>query len=345
MKLMKYISILCLLLVGSFANAQTEPNVNAYIYHLPLINSASIARNSNFNFALLQKSQWVQFEGAPSFQMLEANMPLDEANYVGLTIQNRSIGIRTNQALAFNYTYKARLDYDGFIAFSLSPELRFFNEQQSTIQTDFANDPLYSYQDQSFLTANTRVGALLYYKKIYFGISTPALLTNSYNSISNGGSVRFDMSDVQWNLYASYETLLNRALFFYPAVLAKITPGAPVQIDLNAYFNYRRKLGFGLSYQALNNLSALFDYHFKQEYRIAYAYTHNFSSLASFTPFGSHEISFIYGIKNKVSNNYNLHKILKKRKSAETTKRAKKPKKLKETDKVGTKWKRRQPYH
>lgn len=325
------------------AFTQTEPNVNSYIHHLPLINTASIARNSNFNFALLHKSQWVQFEGAPVFQMLEANMPLDEANFVGLTIQNRSIGIRTNQSIALNYTYKARLDYDGYLALSISPEFRFFNEEQSRIQPDFGNDPLYTYADQSFLTANTRVGAMAYYKKFYFGLSTPGLLTNSYQA-NDGGSIGFDISNVQWNLYSSYELLVNRVLFFYPSVLAKVTPGAPIQMDLNAYFNYRRKLGFGVSYQSLWNLSVIADYHHRQEFKIAYAYTHNFSSLAAFTPFGSHELSFIYGIKNKVSNNYNLQKLLKKHKSR-VNKNFKKRPSSDSAKPVGSKWKKRQPYH
>lgn len=343
MRLAKYILLAIVLLGGLNVFGQNEPNVNSYIHHLPLINTASIARNSSFNAALLHKSQWVQFEGAPVFQMLEANMPLDDDNYVAITIQNRSIGIRTNQALALNYTYKARLDNDGYIALSLSPEFRFYNERQSEIQTDFPDDPLYSYADQSFLTGNTRVGAMLYFKKIYFGLSTPALLTNSYNAFSSSSNIRFELSNVQWNVYSSYETLLSRALHFYPSILAKITPGAPIQIDLNAYLTYRKKVGFGLSYQAINSLSAMFDVHYRQEYKIAYAYTHNFSNLSTLTPFGSHEISFIYGIKNKVSNNFNLHKMVKAHRN-KLNKNLKK-KNGKKKNPVGSKWKRRQPYH
>ncbi len=310
---MKKLLVISLLVFGFslHSNAQRDPEVVNYIHHLPLLNGAAIAQHSDMNFALVNRFQWVGFEGAPSFRLFEFNMPINNTpSYVGAMIWNGQIGIDNNTRINVNYTYKAPFADDGFIAFSIAPEINIWSEKQSQIRTDFPDDPLYTYTDQNYYLPNARFGAFSQYKKFFFGISTPALLKNSFDAGSNTARATADLTDVQWSLFAQTDILLNKGFEFHPSIVTRVAGGAPIQVHLNGYFKYRRQYGFGLSFHSLYNLNLLFDYHYRQSMKFAYSWTYNYAPLGAQSPAGSHELLFVYGIKNKARHTFNLQRLL-----------------------------------
>ncbi len=312
---MKRLLTIFVLFLSLGLNAQRSPDVINYIHHLPFINGAAVALNSSLNAAIVGRTQWVGFNRAPLLQTLDVNLHISpNYNYLGFNVYNTQQGVYRNTRIGVNYTFRAPFELDGFLAFSITPEANIWTEDQSIIETDFLDDPLYSYTGQNYVLPNARFGTFLYYKKFYFGLSTPALLDQSFDAREGGPSVRFNPNGMQWNAYTATNLSLNRSIEYHPSLLLRVAGGSPMQLHVNNYFQYLRKIGFGVSYHSLQNLNFHFDYHWEQMLKFGYSFTHNLGALGGQYSAGSHELIFVYGIKNMARSKINLERLIIKKK-------------------------------
>jgi type IX secretion system PorP/SprF family membrane protein len=297
------------------SQGQKSPDMINYFYHLPFLNGAAVAKNSSLNAAVAGRYQWVGFDRAPFMQVLNVNLPISQNyNYLGFDVYNTQQGITRNTRIGVNYTFRAPFELDGFLAFSVTPEVNIWSEDQSLIQTDFGNDPLYSYTGQNFVLPNARFATFLQYQAFYFGLSTPALFDQSYNAKEGRAGFRLKPNEMQWNAYAATDLALSSSIEAHPSVVVRMAGGAPLQVHLNAYFQYLREFGFGLSYHSLQNLNFHVDYHWEQMIKIGYSFTHNLGQLGGQFASGSHEAILVYGIKNRARSKINLERLIKKKK-------------------------------
>jgi len=89
---------------------------------------------------------------------------------------------------------------------------------------------------------------------------------------------------------------LNDNLKLKPAVLAKVTNGAPISFDVNANLLFIEKLWVGAGYrynQDTTTLGGLVDFQVSQQLRVGYTYEHFLSDLRPYTS-GTHEILLMY---------------------------------------------------
>ena len=75
--------------------------------------------------------------------------------------------------------------------------------------------------------------------------------------------------------------------------MIKAVPGAPVNVDVSAYFIYDDKYWAGLAYRSLESISLLAMIQINHEFKVGYAYDYGTGNLGSRNN-GSHEIVLNY---------------------------------------------------
>ena len=82
---------------------------------------------------------------------------------------------------------------------------------------------------------------------------------------------------------------LNQVMKFKPAMVVKLTNGAPLQVDLTANFLYNNKIVFGAAYRHSAAISALFGVYLSNRTFLGYGFDYETTKLANYNN-GSHEI-------------------------------------------------------
>ncbi len=302
--------LFCLLLGGGILHAQQTPVSAQYQLHPPLVNPAAISLKNSINGALLIQRQWMGHEDAPTTFYLNANAPLiNEDNMVGILVVNDNISIHNVFKFSAIYSRKFHLDRGSFFSLALSPGLELIQSDYSQIYTDYSGDPLFAGQAVTQTSFNSGFGAYYYNKRFYAGVSVPRLLYNYQEGSGNGetaSKTTVNLNQMPLYLNMGWKKDLGPIITFKPSAMVRYQEGSPIQIDINALFEYREKIGVGVSYRTMNTLNILANYKLPGDFHLGYAYSMQFGSQLNPYHNGSHEIMLIYGMGNTSRTNIDL---------------------------------------
>ena len=292
--------ILFLLLLGTGlcfeGRAQRELHLTQYNLHQPYLNPASISSYNDISAALLYKKQWMGFDGAPTFQGLDFNMPIGETkSSIGLTAFNDQIGINRFTDIGINYSYQFQVGDESFLSFGLTGNLVMMQSNYTELKVQDKQDPRFQEDTRNLLSPDFRFGAYYYQDDFYLGFSTPTMLKNritgeqgNYNS-----TTEFDPSTIHYFLHSGYEFELSEKWKLQPSTMLKFVKGAPLQADLNAQVLYDDRYGLGIGYRSSEIMNAFFNIRFARSFRVGYAYDFNLAEIRTSSS-GSHEIMLTY---------------------------------------------------
>jgi type IX secretion system PorP/SprF family membrane protein len=294
---MKRLSLLLILLVGismSQLKAQSQMHYGMYMMHQPFFNPASMGSYNNLTAAVLYKTQWVGYEGAPKIGVLNLLKPLG-SSAVGLTITNDQIGIDNNTEIAGSYSYTLRLRGYSRLAFGLSASVNLLQSDLGAVDILDINDPAYSGGKTSLIPQpNVKFGTYYFNHKFYIGLAIPNILENKISfAESNGGATNFDVNTMHYYLHSGYRFKLNEKSDLNASTLIKQVSGSSLQYDLNLQYEYNRVFGVGGSYRSSQELLGILSYQLTSSLKMAYAYEYNLDQIGNYST-GSHEIMLIY---------------------------------------------------
>ncbi|HXU25715.1 MAG TPA: type IX secretion system membrane protein PorP/SprF [Bacteroidia bacterium] len=287
MKKVVFITILFFNMLSIYA--QHDNLYSQYMFNGLLVNPAYAGSNEVLNATLVNRSQWVGFDGAPRTSTFSLHTPLKNKKVnIGLTFTNDCYGITTQNKINAIYAYRLFFKKSS-LSFGLQVGVDFIKNNWNLIQTTAPGDLVFTSQYSQQTVPQTGFGVYYKAQKFYVGISSPDLLSigassTLYKSALLTGGYLFDISE---------------NVKIKPFVLVKYIRNSPVEVDLNAIV-YFKMVGIGYSYRTNDAMVFLATVNVNKQFSFGYSYDLTTSKLATYVR-GSHEIMLKYEFGYKVN--------------------------------------------
>jgi type IX secretion system PorP/SprF family membrane protein len=291
---MKKLILFLLAVISLNANAQQDAQSSMYFFNPLNYNPAYAGSRGSLNFTGVHRSQWVGWDGAPTTQFVSVHAPVARKHIgIGGNLSYDKIGSRSNFTAMANFAYHMQLNAKN-LRLSLGASAGLNANQynfQSLIVTD-QTDPTFLNSNSS-MSPNFGLGAYLYGKRGYLGLSVPRLLQKSIdNNTSNSFLQR------HYYMAAGYVFPINSVFDLKPSVLVKYTNRAPVTIDFNLSAHLYKQFWFGALYRMNESLGFNASYQINDKLMLGYAFDFPFNKL-SYRNWGSHEVVISIDIRSK----------------------------------------------
>lgn len=288
----------------SYGFAQQAPQYSLYMLNPLQFNPAYAGTGSAINLTGVYRKQWVNLEGSPAQQTINAHLPLYFiSSGIGLSFDNDQLGARRYSTVKMHYNYQLPVGPSGVFSAGVNFGLGQFVWDGDRLRTPGGQyNGGIDHQDgllpTNQVTASTSdIGAGVYFTdgRLRAGLSAANLLASKIQleevSLSN---------ERQYFLYAGYDFALNRALEIIPSVLLK-SDFNEYQVEVSAILRYNGNIFGGITYRGFDNthldgLVFLAGFNLGQQTTIGYAYDLTLSPLNSVSN-GSHEIVLNYRLK------------------------------------------------
>lgn len=287
--------IILILFVAAPGFSQQLPQFTQYMYNTISINPAYAGSRDGFSAVGLHRSQWADFEGAPTTQTLSIHSPLSNDKVgLGLSIINDNAGYENYTYAYGDFSYRLDLSADVTLRLGLKAGMSYYNlEDELFTEPDVLSDPYF--QDQlNRWTPNFGLGFYLSSQNWYIGGSAPKLINNDNNEFSE----YLALEQVHYYLTGGYVFDLTDNVKLRPTTILKATNGAPLSVDFTAAAIFNEKFYLGATYRLDDAVGGFLDVELFDGFRAGYAYEYPISDIRPYTS-GSHEVLLIYEFRFK----------------------------------------------
>ncbi|WP_432264975.1 PorP/SprF family type IX secretion system membrane protein [Croceitalea rosinachiae] len=283
--------------------SQQDAQYTQYMYNTVSVNPAYAGSRGHMSIGALYRAQWVGLDGAPETQTLNIHTPLGYRGVgAGLSFVNDIIGPTSETYFDLDFSYTVLTGIEGKLSFGLKASAHLLDVKFSELNQDGGQGPDPTLQQNIDNRFSPNVGAGVYYhtQNFYAGLSIPRFLETTHFDESSLSTAAEQMN---WYFITGYVWDLNAFLKFKPAVLAKATQGAPLQVDVSANFMFNEKFVVGAAYRWDAAFSGLAGFQISDQFLIGIAYDREITDLGA-TTFndGSFEIVLRYDFIRAVGN-------------------------------------------
>jgi type IX secretion system PorP/SprF family membrane protein len=303
MKKLYFLLFISCTLLSLQSSAQQDPQYTQYMYNPQTINPAYAGSRDATTFALLLRTQWVNFDGAPRTGTFSANTPLGalENMGLGLSIVSETIGPAVNTNVNVDYAYHIYTNDVNRLSFGIKAGIDLLDVDFSKLQIADPGDPRFQNNIDNKLQPQIGAGVFYYSDDYYIGLSSPNFLSTKHfdeSNIENTQITSVASESVHYFLSAGYVLKINEDLKFKPATLVKAVSGAPLQWDVSANFLYNEKLTLGLAYRWSAAMSAMAGFQVSEGMFIGVGYDYQTTDIETYSD-GSYEVMLRYDIFKK----------------------------------------------
>jgi type IX secretion system PorP/SprF family membrane protein len=253
MKTLLYISICCSLLVASFTFGQQTPFSSHYYINMMTINPSLTGTSENTQAFLSHRSQFAGLNGGPQTSYLSLDGPtLSKKFGIGFTALNDVTSILARTNFMVNYAYALKLGNNSSLRFGIAAGVQNNRIDFDKAQVVDQNDVILYGPRQNQTVFNADFGLALNVKKLQFGFAIPQLLNNEPLFTTNTGEDLIYSTKRHIRSTIKYEFAFgeNGKNVFYPLVMIRAVKGAPVQYDINAVLDFKKRSWFGVTYHS-----------------------------------------------------------------------------------------------
>lgn len=282
--------ILVFILFGSYlAYGQQDPLFTQYMFNKLLVNPAYAGSRENFNLDLLNRTQWVNIDGAPETFTISGHTAMRNKNVgLGFYMFRDKLGAVNNQGFMGTYAYRLFMGKSS-LAFGLQFGLKYFDFDWNAMKLKDP-DGLFDPQEVRRFTPDANFGVYYQSNRFFLGVSSKQLLQNEYGQItSKDGSSSFSKLTRHFYMMGGMATHLADKIIFRPSMMAKYTPNAPLQLDLNASVLFSNIFWVGASYRTAKAITFLTEFKISDRLKLGYSFDLYLNELQPFN-YGSHEI-------------------------------------------------------
>ena len=272
------------------------------MFNTQLFNAGYVGASQAHTFNLLQRKQWVGFDGAPVSQSLSYGTPVNQKRLAyGFSAVNDKIGPLRNNSFAVDVAYHLLLNGSNkVLSLGLKLSLNSFNLNSDELNLNQIQDPLFISESIGF-KPNIGTGIYYYTDKFYAGVSTPYFFENK-----ELGQKR--------HIYFTSGLLINlfRDVQLRPSTLIKMTKGVPVNLDLSTLLIFKDQFWLGgnlrSTYKDLfptadtgGGFGGIFGINLTDSIMVSYAYSYSLGNRTGVFNNGTHEIILRYNLQKAVN--------------------------------------------
>ncbi len=288
--------LLLTVLISSQTFAQQDPIYGQYIFNNAIINPAQAGVQSQNQFGILHRNQWLGINGAPTTNSMFLNMRLPKNLGLALGVYNDKIGPISEVSFQGDIASHVKLTENWSLSGGVRTMVTNMQANLTSLQLYQSQDPNFSANVNTGLFVNMGAGVLLYSDKYYFGASIPKIISKE---IGDGNTI---ISQYQRHIfvYGGANFKLNEDFIFTPSVLFKTTTDAPLQFDMNFVFDYKNTFDVGPMLRSKDAIGFLAGYKINTNFYLGYMYEYPLSDI-QLASRQTHEISLrvLWEAKNK----------------------------------------------
>lgn len=302
---MKRIIIIIIVLAGIKAHGQQDPMFTHYMYNTLSVNPGYAGSRDALTVTALHRSQWVDFKGAPVTQTLTLHTPVwNNQIGLGLSFVRDKIGPTEFTNIYGDFAYRIQLTEKSRLSFGLKGGLNILTADLQSLELDEPGDGAFNYNFERELMPNFGFGIYYSRERFYAGISTPKLLEQKYYYGSAPGAISAAREKGHYYLIAGTVVTLSPGVEMKPSGLLKMTPGAPVELDITAIFDFDRRFNAGLMYRTGDAIGVLCGLNLSEQLAIGYSFDYSMTNKTFKYNQGSHEVmlryDFIFGKNHRI---------------------------------------------
>ena len=282
--------------------SQQSGQFGQFQYNMLEINPAYAGYRETFNISLINRNQWVGFNGAPVSQTLTFNSPIKGKNFAyGATLGHDVIGPTQTTSASVDGAYKIQISSHRekpMLSLGLKASVRHYAADLPGVSIIQPGDPSFLNFQSGSIKANFSFGVLATGKTFFLGASARNLLKPNLLEYQNELGQQVVSGTEETTLYLTGGKIwkLNRQVSIYPAMLFKAQKNAPISggaflnflimsdFKIGGYYNYKEVAG------------ALVQWQINRKFRIGYTFEVATSSLIT-TNLGSHEFMLNYAFR------------------------------------------------
>lgn len=311
----KIFSFLYLVIIVKLAAfGQQDPQFTNNMFYKLGVNPGVAGSEGNIGGLILNRYQWVGFEGAPKTLVFSVDAAIDAFGApggLGLNVVSDELGFEKNTQISLNYAYQKSLTIGNLgIGVSLGLFSKSINgewevpEDNLGLFTQPNSDPAIPQGDVSQMAVDAGFGLYLSSNKYFAGASVTHL---------NQPSIRY--SDLvstylarHYYLTAGYNIRLSDPLFeLRPSFLFK-SDLASWQLDVNMNIVFDERFWGGISYRVQDAVALLMGLEMENGLRVGYSFDLVTSRIGRYG-YGSHEIFVGYSLDLEKNRNQKYKSI------------------------------------
>lgn len=300
---MKKIYLLMLTCASYLAVAQQDLQFTQYMFNRIYYNPGVAGSGDAICINALHRSQWVGFDGAPTSQNLNANIPISLLRGgLSLKVANDQIGFFQNLNAALGYAYQHQLG-NGTLGAGVSFELFTKSVDNAdwrppdglgTLTPGPGGDGAIPQPNSNGTAFDMNFGIYYQSERIWGGISANRLLGSGTDLDAYDNGITQFYNNRHFYVMGGYNWPIPGSNFeLRPSFLAKTDLGASPQLDVNVMGVYNNKFWGGVTYRLQEAIGVNVGYQFTESLMAGYSYDIATAEVSR-AGGGSHEIFVRY---------------------------------------------------
>lgn len=280
--------------------AQRDALYSQFMFNRLIINPAYSGSRDALTLTLLNRYQWIGFDGGPKTFTFSAHTPLrNEKIALGMYVYSDKSGPFNDLGFMANYAYRIRL-YRGVLSLGLQAGFNQVNLDWDALNARDNTDPLLLNRPQNNLKPDANFGVYYYTKSYYLGVSSKQLFETQYGQVGEGDNSTYGRLARHFYGMAGCALPFTDNIVFRPGLMFKYTNNAPLNFDVNASFLFSDLIWIGASYRtnynaitSKNAIVFMAEINLTKNWRLGYSYDSYLSDIKLYND-GSHEIMISY---------------------------------------------------
>lgn len=274
----------------------TEPVFTQYMNGMQTINPAYAGMWEKVGVQVFTRRYFLGHTGAPLVMNASWYKPVkNDNNGVGLNITEEHVGYENKLTIAADYSYQVKLDWQTYLRLGLKVGIINYDNLLTRYDLDYGvDDPddAFARDIHQRMMLKWGVGALVYTRDYYIGLSIPQIVSNAYRAdVANFSS----LANVRYcYLLGGYFFGRQRQVRFKPTMLVKAAIGEPLQVDLAANWLFWDKFWVGAMYRTNNTAAIITQFVMMKNLRFGYAMEMPFGREIFQYQLETHELRVVY---------------------------------------------------
>jgi type IX secretion system PorP/SprF family membrane protein len=266
------------LILSFYTNAQQTRQFTQYIYNQYSHNPAVAGSKECWDIKMGHREQWVGFDGAPQTSYVSIygrirpkNSPSRGFHGVGGYVSRDLTGPISRTYAYGSYAYHLPINYNTYMglgAFLGIKQYRVDVREMSVVNTA---DPIYNSSASVMILGDGALGAWIYNKKSYIGISIDQVVPRRIKG--SGGEYGIKSRIVpHLNFTTGKRLYVHEVYHLIPSVMVKFKPLVAPSVDLNLMMDFNNRFQIGMSYRVGDAVCALVKFRLLKYFDIGYSY-------------------------------------------------------------------------
>ncbi|MBF4464384.1 type IX secretion system membrane protein PorP/SprF [Flavobacterium sp. LC2016-12] len=300
----KKIIFLIAIIIFSIHNikAQNDAKLSIFNYNPLFYNPAFAGSADGLNIVGIYSTQWVGFDGAPKTQYLSADTKSLQKIGYGISLYNDVAGPKKEYNIEGNFAYYIKLDRKYKLVLGVKGGINSYSINKDNLDIYEPGEVVDNFGTENKTAPIFGVGANFYSDKFFIGISSPNIIQAKYSSI---GTILSQRKNYYYSNFG-YQFEIERDITLTPALLARITAGAPVSILTSLNLNWRNKYLASVNFDYNSSVGAFAGIQIIDDLKIGYGYDISTTKFSNYNN-GSHTFFLSYTLLNENSEKCTCH--------------------------------------